>query len=787
MTSPTGDGRGSELSRTRLAGNRFTIVRRLGAGGMGVVYEALDRDSGSAVALKTLTHITPDALYRFKKEFRAHHELHHPNLVSLGELIAEGDEWFLTMELVCGCDFLRYVRRDARVDVPDPVSPSADTLQAMRVGASASSGTVDLQRLRDALRQLAIGVSALHRAGTIHRDIKPSNVLVDGAGRVVIVDFGLATPDRDARFESTQNFVGTAAYMAPEQADSEGVGPEADWYAVGVMLYEALTGRLPFDGTAFEVLLAKRSQDPVPPNELAPDVPDDLSSLCRALLCRAPSQRAGLDEIMAVVGIREPATRPSQRASTEPGAQVFGRDDELRLLSDAAAQSRAGQLVTVLLEGEAGVGKTTVVRRFLDLLTRQHPDVVVLAGRCYERESVPYKAFDGILDALTRELVHAPLAEAAAMVPVMGSLLAQVFPVLCRVEAFANAPSLARVAAEPHEQRRRLFEAVRELFVRLSERRAVVIAIDDMQWADAESLALLRVLGRAPDAPACLIVMTARGGLNIDDTLPDVRHIRLRPLASADARQYAQTLLQDVSASADVAVAIADEAAGHPLFIDALARYVTSTRDAVIANVRLEDVLWQRIEGLPPSAGALLEVVAVAGEPIRQHVAVKAADLATADVAAALNALRSTSLIKTDGARADDRIEVFHDRIRETIVARVAADVIRDRHARVAAALETCDDSKPEVLALHWQAAGQPKRAAEYARNAGAAAAAALAFDKAVRFYRAALEMGDYDAQQRRSLTIRLAEALAAAGRGAEAAHEFFAAASDLSAEEALP
>src|SRR5262249_35029400 len=179
-------------------------------------------------------------LMRFKNEFRALSDLHHTNLVSLGELIQDEGLWFFTMELVDGDDFLAHVR---------------------------PHGKHDESRLRATLGQLADGLGALHRAGKVHRDIKPSNVRVTRDGRVVLLDLGLVT---DAAIEggartSSDQVVGTATYMAPEQAQSKPVTAAADWYAVGVVLYEALTGELPFSGSPLEVLMRKQSELPKPP------------------------------------------------------------------------------------------------------------------------------------------------------------------------------------------------------------------------------------------------------------------------------------------------------------------------------------------------------------------------------------------------------------------------------------------------------------------------------------------------------------------------------------------
>src|SRR5262249_59898042 len=130
-----------------------------------------------------------------------------------------------------------------------------------------------------ALAQLVEGVMALHALDKVHRDIKPSNVLVTSEGRVVLLDYGLATEARREEQLSSTDVVGTVEYMAPEQAAARPIGPPADWYAVGVMLYEALTGQVPFTGPALEVLMNKQRLEPTPPSVLVPSTPEALDKL----------------------------------------------------------------------------------------------------------------------------------------------------------------------------------------------------------------------------------------------------------------------------------------------------------------------------------------------------------------------------------------------------------------------------------------------------------------------------------------------------------------------------
>ena len=761
---------------------------------MGVVYEAWDRERRMRVALKTLRTLSADGILRFKNEFRALQDLQHPNLCSLGELISDRGQWFFTMELVDGVDLLTWVRprRDGDPALPaatalvDP-SPSADTL---RPHGSALAGferparpSVDHARLRAALVELARGVGALHAAGVIHRDIKPPNILVDDKGRVVLLDFGLATSAARAG-ESDVRVVGTADYMAPEQASGRKVGPEADWYSVGVVLYEALTGAVPFAGAPLEVLLQKQGSEPPPPRSLAPQTPPDLDALCSGLLRKDARERFGARELFDRLrrgGAPEPTAAPRE-------SSFVGRRVELATLEGAFERTRAGQAVTVHVRGESGVGKSALVRHFVARLRAAAPDVVVLQGRCYERESVPYKACDGVVDALARWMARLPKVEAASLLPARAGLLAEVFPVLRRVEVVAQAPRPTH-DADPQQRRRQLFAALRELLARLAQRRPLVVVIDDLQWADLDSLALLDAITRPPEGPAMLLVATVRGGEDAPAQRPsllaaEARQVILERLPPDDARALAAELL-DASGAPLVdlsAELIAEEAGGHPLFIDELVRHARSARADQGAPLQLEDALWDRVRRLDGEAQRLLELVAIAGGPLAQQAAARAADLDFAVFAQHASTLRAANLVRTSGTRAADFIEPYHDRVRATVEAHRSPTELRRAHERIALGLESTGRADPEALAAHWQGAGDNDKAASYAAQAAERAYKALAFDRAAQLYRQTLVLRPPGAADVPTLQVHLGDALAQTGRGSEAARAYL-----LAAERSAP
>jgi tetratricopeptide (TPR) repeat protein len=721
---------------------RFQVVRCIGAGGAGTVYEALDVERNARVALKTLHALDAEALLRFKREFRDFQNLRHPNLVSVWELFSDGAEWFFSMELVEGTSFLEYVRPDDELDEA---------------------------RLRATLTQLAEGLVALHAANKVHCDIKPSNILVTEAGRAVLLDFGLAA-DVERGEDPDGPVVGTIAYMAPEQAAGISVAPAADWYALGVVLFEALTGQLPFPGSAMEILMAKQREAAPAPRSPAPD----LDALCADLLQLDPALRPTGPAVLARLGQRQLA-RPSAPSLTG-SAPFVGRTRELQELREGFERARNGAQLVALV-GESGVGKTALVRRFISSIGARDATVMVLRGACYEREAVPFKAVDGVIDSLSQQLQKLPKAESAAVLPRRTALLAQVFPVLRRIEAVAEAPLLTDEPLDPREQRSRMFGALRELFQRLADRRPVVVVIDDLQWADADSIALLSEVLRAPDAPALHLVATVRSSAALP-ALPGLQTIQIERLSPAEGRELAHALLDRTGAPAGIkAHQIAQEAAGHPLFIHELVRHACASSAPL--PVRLEDALWERIRELDMTAANVLSLVCLADGKLLQETAAHASNLPFGEFAQQIAHLRLAHLVRTSGMRATDTVAPYHSRVRAAVLANVTS--APSLHRRIAVALERSRHPDTEALMTHWRAAGDLAKAAHFAMAAADEAETALAFDRAVTLYKIALELGNSHA-----LRVKLAHALVHAGRSAEAGAMFERAAKNAPPAEAM-
>ncbi len=777
--------------------DRFSIVRRIGSGGMGVVYEAFDRERNERVALKTLAEFDALALYRFKQEFRSLSEILHPHLVPLYELVGTGDRWFFTMELVENATDLLTFLRGPLTAAPDGSSSDAPTMPHDATGATGAEGpdappvrlpavaapvlprpaTVDFDRVRGVFRQVAAGVTALHAADKLHRDLKPSNVLVTDAGRVVILDFGLvanladAAPENDRPerqspghrqvFQSTdRSLAGTFAFMSPEQAARAPLTPASDWYTVGVMLFQALTGRLPFEGAARDVLAQKQEGEAVAPSQLVSGIPDDLERLTVSLLRRDPADRPSAGDILSVLGTPTDAGPPAGAAMPD----IFvGRASHLRALEEAFRTMRGGRVVVCHVSGGSGAGKSTLLSRFLEGLVITD-GAVVLRGRCYEQESVPYKALDSLVDALARYLATLDYDEVERMAPAHVAELARVFPVLARVPALVAQTSAAVAAGDPRSVRRHATEALRSLLVALGRAAPLVLCIDDLHWGDLDSAALISDLVNAPGAPQLLLVLSYRSEyLETSACLRALRspaagsatHVERRidvdALTADDARVLTEALLGGSSEDGESRGAVewvVRESGGRPLFVYELAAHL-KTGAALQTRPDLDTVLWERVVRLPEVSRRLLEVIAVAGRPVQLRDAQTAALLPTlpADVVASLRAAR---LVRTSGRTLHDEIETFHDRIRESIITRLSPADRRHYHASLASTLERAGRADAETLAAHFEGADDRERASRGYEQAAVDAVQVLAFERAeALFKRAAALTTDAHARAR--------------------------------------
>jgi tetratricopeptide (TPR) repeat protein len=728
---------------------RFDVESKLGRGAMGQVFTVFDRTREERLALKLLGTLSGRSIGQLKHEFRATSETVHPNLVRLHELLVDGSEWFFTMDLIEGVTLPVLLRER-------PVEGRAE--------------------LRDIFTQLAHGLHALHEAGTLHRDLKPSNFLIaPDQRRVVLLDFGLAHPIGNP---SRGKHAGTPAYMAPEQQLGEDLSEAADWYAFGVVLYEALTGALP---------------NRMPSRRLLATAPPDLRELCWKLLDLTPCARPGFEHILeALDGAPRARTSALPRSTPRP---LLGRQADLKVLDDAFARTLAGEPAMVLVRGPSGIGKTTLVEHFIEGARQR--GALVLTSRCREREGMSYKAVDGLIDHLVeildeRQPVQSLLG--GALPPELGLL----FPTLEPFVAPATRLERSFGGTDQMLVRERAVAALRTLFERLRARSPLVVWVDDLQWSDPESAVLLApILGGPRSLPLLFIggvrdTLSGSGPLleSLEATLPSppaTVRLALGPLTSSDAERLALSVLPRGDPSSEsLARRIAEEAAGHPLFVAELAHdHVLKGGSSAAASSSLFDLITARVRALPDPARTLLQFTAIAGAPISRLALRLVYKCGPAAAESALDDLKALRLARSQGLKDVDLVDVHHDRIREIILQGLDDAQRQALHLDLATTLEAIPSSQPEELATHFESAGKLGRAGPYWVAAGDRALKALAFSHAASLYERALRQMNPEPAQALAIQGRRAEALAHAGRG-QAAAELYLSMVPISRDQAL-
>ncbi len=718
--------------------SRYRLESEIGRGGMGVVYRAMDLELMREVAVKLLPESSsaPDARDRLIREARAAAALNHPHIVSVHDVgVAQGIPFFV-MELIHGPSLSR-------------------------------AKPVHLARIVEIACQICAALDHAHSNSIIHRDLKPDNVLLSVAGSsgsVKLADLGLALPGHGARISRSGIIVGTAAYMAPEQALGQPLDGRADLYALGVMLYELTTGRLPFTGEDALTIVSQHVHAPVvPPRMLRSDLPRALDAAILRLLAKDPAQRfATAGDARAA--LRESLTAPDPATGEDSAPSVaildalargrlVGRAAELSEARELWRRARDGRGHAVLLSGEPGAGKTRLAREIT--IQAAVEGSVVLTGGCYEYEaSTPYLPFVEAFRRWAREQKDdASLRETLGDAAIQISKLAP--EIATRLGPFPARPVLA-----PHEERLLFFDAVSQVFANLAGRQGLLFYADDLHWADRGTLWLLSHLLRQLRDQRVLIVGAYRE-TELDRAHPLakalvdwnrerlVTRIPLRRFDSAETSAQLGALLGE-TVSADFGDAVHRETEGNPFFVEevlkALIEQGSVRRESgrwkrcdvaeLLIPQSVKEAIGNRLNRVSKECNEVLRAAAVLGKTFTFEELMAAAADHNED--ALLDALDEGTAAQLITNTSGDSFTFTHDKIREVLYEEINPIRRRRLHRHAAEGLERHRETSHcfvERLAHHYIQAGDYERGLSYAKQAAAEAERVFAFDEVIAAY----------------------------------------------------
>ncbi|HEY6230944.1 MAG TPA: AAA family ATPase [Pyrinomonadaceae bacterium] len=760
---------------------------------------------------------------RFMREARAAAALNHPHIVAIYDIGEDHGFPFFVMELVDGPNLAHTPVSSVAQVVEFAVQICAALehahnnhivhrdLKPANVLLAGWAGREQLSELKSEISDVKAGSSNLQGSATEREesdegfqssdskfqipdskrserdltfqisDLKPSERQVSDSKfqfshlkgvTVKLADLGLALPARGSRISHAGTIVGTAAYMAPEQALGRTVDGRADLYALGVLLYELTTGRVPFPG---DNPLATISQHlhapPVPPRVLRPDLPRALETVILRLLAKDPEQRYATAAETAIAlrgaisGVTEAAEEDGASAVALLDAlsrgRLVGRAEELGEARELWRRAQEGRGHCLLFSGEPGSGKTRLAREVIVQATLD--GAVVLSGACYEYEAAtPYLPFVEAFRRWIREQ-----KDDGKLKQLLGEHAPQIAKLAPEIETRVG-PFPSRHELPAHEERLLFFDAVTGLFARLARRQSLFFYLDDLHWADSGTLWLLGHLIRNLRDERVLIVASYR------DTELDRAHplskalvdwnrerfttrIGLKRFGPEETRAQIGALLDDKISGA-FSEAVYRETEGNPFFVEEVMKALIEQ-----GSVRRESGQWKRCElvdlvipqSVKEAIGNRLDRVSAECNETLRAAAVLGKTFTIDELTAATEGLNENKLLDAlDEAvaaqlLAADAAEAFiftHDKIREVLYEELNPIRRRRLHLRTAEGLERHRERAPvavETLAHHFIHAGEYQRGLTYAKQAAVEAEKIFAYDEAMAAYGRALECAE--------------------------------------------
>jgi predicted Ser/Thr protein kinase len=593
--------------------SHYNILEKLGEGGMGIVYKAEDIKLKRTVALKFLPPgLTRDAELkkRFFIEAQATAAVNHANIVTVYEIDECDRQFYLAMEYVRGENLREKI----------------------------ASGPLGIDEALKIAVQSAEGLLEAHKKGIIHRDIKSANIMINEKDQVKVLDFGLARLKGHHRVTKTFTTAGTVAYMSPEQSLGDEVDHRTDIWSLGVVLYEMMTGKLPFKGDyQAAVIYSIMNEDPEPITGLRGDVGDELERIVAKALEKNPEQRYQVmeDLLMDLRAIRGemqtvPAVLPAKR-------RTVGREKEHAQLQEGLQTVFSGQGLLMCVAGEPGIGKTTLVNEFLAEVHAAARPCTIAPGHCSERlaGTEAYLPFMEMLESLIKSRADGSTAK----------MMRDKAPWwYAQVASFAgkNIPDARLMEAVKTATQERVKRELAAFLQEISRLGPVVLLFEDLHWADVSSIDMLSYLATKFDTLRLLVIATYRPA---DLMLAKHPFLQIKPdllsrgrcreifpgfLRLEDIESYLALEFPGHDFPADLSVLIHNKTEGSPLFMVDLVRDLQN-RGVIVeekgcwtlaqstADIKLElpesvqGMIQRKIDQLTENDRRMLEAAAVQG------------------------------------------------------------------------------------------------------------------------------------------------------------------------------
>jgi tetratricopeptide (TPR) repeat protein len=742
----------AQVSQTEsFASGRYVVRRFLGEGGKKKVYLAHDTVLDRDVAFG-LIKVEPDdevATTRVTREAQAMGRLgSHPHVVTVFDLGEHDGRPYMVTELMGGGDVEGLLDR-------------------------AEGGRVPIQDALEIAKAVCRGLEFAHERQLVHRDLKPGNVWLTEEGVAKIGDFGLALALDRSRLTTEGLMVGTVAYMPPEQALGGDVGPRADLYSLGAMLYELITGRPPFLGDEPVAVISQHINTPaVAPSWHNPDCPRALETLILRLLAKDPGDRpeSAADVLAALAAIEiEPGPAAdaveTQTLDSLAGGVFVGRRHELAELKSALEGAFSGEARLVTLVGEPGIGKTRIAQELATYARLRK--AVVLWGRCYETEGAPaYWPWVQAIRSYVRDCDPARLrselgagaVDVAEAVPDVRERLPDVGP--------------ARVLEDPQTARFRLFDSITAFLKDAARSQPILLVLDDLHWADEGSLRLLEFVARELSGARLLLVGAYRDvDLSrrhpLSRTLGELSRERLfdriliRGLTQDDVGRFVEATC-GIAPPAALVEAVYTQTEGNPLFVTEVVRLLV--QEGELAPDRLSgrqtwsvripegvrEVIGRRLDRLSERCNETLTIASVVGrefafEQLEQLIDDLSSDRLLELLEEALAARVIEELPRTLG-----HYQFTHALIQETLAEELSLTRRLQLHARIAESLEALygEDAgqHADELAHHFGEAKAllgPDKLVRYSLIAGESALSAYAYEQAMAHFEHVLAAKD--------------------------------------------